>query len=779
MRKIISLLLLFVIALSLGSCKEQPVDDPVVPPTPENPKTFKCSLESAERLDNEALGEAFGDRDFVLRFENEGEGVRLVLHLVGDADSNLLTEGKYVAGENFVLANTSLTLADKGVEIVDGGVTIAIVDECYSFDIALTDGEGDSYVMSYDGEVQNLYAETPIPPVVKEPVDFTPTKVVASLYAKGHFMVKLFVDDTLYHKLDMYDRSSEAGVKYLNAGEYSFENGGVGKEWSSFGYYAEDSESVVSCGFEDVALKLSVAEDYRVAIEGEMRSELGDILLVEWSGSVEGFDFKPEPDVVEDVEFEANMLVGTYYGSQYSGTVGNYYIYLTDNGFTAEGGEKPNTTYYRLDLYGPLYDGERDGYVSLPEGRYKLDHDSTMASGTFDVRYSGYWQTDDMGVCKGSVKSFESGELVVAVDQVSLTVVVDGVTHRVHFAGEQFIKDNAPTEGEGVSMEAKYAYAVYYGDQFTMGRADNFYLYLSDLGLDANKQEQANATYYRFDIYTDIAQSNGGRCVPDGEYIFDASTSYAVGSFGSEYSIYYVRGENGTPLTQAQPSEGVLRIEGDSIYAEVMIDGVKHTVTFSGKIEILNVEDGDDDGGDDDGGDDGGDDKPTPEDRVCRFEGAKLYYEYCGDIYNSGFNSWTLLIANDDMSDEWLMLEVMTDAMGSESFYGEYRVSDEYGEYVALQGSMIVDGSSTYTYGSWYVDAENGELIQLSDGWIKIESAGEKLVRVEFEVADSRGVTLICDWTGSEVSVLDLVDTSSVKSLRRSAQRVLSPSVVY
>jgi hypothetical protein len=190
-----------------------------------------------------------------------------------------------------------------------------------------------------------------------------------------------------------------------------------------------------------------------------------------------------------------------------------------------------------------------------------------------------------------------------------------------------------------------------------------------------------------------------------------------------------------------------------------------------------NTQNADDD--DDDGDDDGGDDKPTPEDRVCRFEGAKLYYEYCGDIYNSGFNSWTLLIANDDMSDEWLMLEVMTDATGSDSFYGEYRVSDEYGEYVALQGSMIVDGSSTYTYGSWYVDAENGELIQLSDGWIKIESAGEKLVRVEFEVADSRGVTLICDWTGREVSVLDLVDTSSVKSLRRSAQRVLSPSVVY
>ena len=765
--------------LSFSSCKEQPVDDTVVPPTPEDPTTFECLLESAERMDNETLGEAFGDNDFVLRFECAAEGVRLVLHLVDDAESGLLAEGEYVAGEGLVLENTSLMLADESVEIVDGGVTIAISEEYYSFDIALMDGEGGSYVMSYGGEVQNLYVEKPEPPVVKEPVDFTPTKVVASLYAKGHFMVKLFVDDTLFHKLDMYDLSSEAGVKYLNAGEYSFENGGVGKEWSSFGYYAEGPESVASCGFEDVALKLSVAEDYSVAIEGEMRSVLGDILMVEWCGSVEGFDFEPEPNVIEDVEFEAKMLVGTYYGSQYSEAVGNYYIYMTDNGFTADGGELPNTTYYRLDLYAPLYDGERGGYVSLPEGRYKLDHDSTMASGTFDVRYSGYWQTDDLGVCKGSVKSFESGELVVAAGEVSLMVVVDGVIHRVHFAGEQLIKDGAPAESEGVSMEAKYAYAVYYGDQFTMGRADNFYLYLSDLGLDANKQEQANATYYRFDIYTDIAQSNGGRCVPDGEYLFDASTSYAVGSFSSEYSIYYVRGENGAPLIQAQPTDGVLRIEGDSIYAEVTIDGVKHTVIFSGKIDVINVEDGNDEGDDEGGNDDGDDDKPTPEDRVCRFEGAKLYYEYCGDIYNSGFNSWTLLIANDDMSDEWLMLEVLTDAAGSNSFYGEYRVSDEYGEYVALQGSMIVDGSSTYTYGSWYVDAENGELIQLTEGWIKIESAGEKLARVEFEVADSRGVKLTCDWTGNEISVLDLMQQSGVEPLRSSIERLVPQSVVY
>ena len=190
--------------------------------------------------------------------------------------------------------------------------------------------------------------------------------------------------------------------------------------------------------------------------------------------------------VAPGVEFEAEMLIGEYYGAYYS-DAGNYYIFFTDNGFDSEGYELPNSTYYCVDLYGPLTQSDASGCVSLPFGEYTLDPYSTMAEGTFSYEYSGYWVTDRSGeVVDGYY--FDSGKLLVTTQGAVLTVYVNGVEHTVTFTGEAFIYDfsdeiydDEPEEypdGEGFStLTGDYKcnfsnhtlFYEYYGDYYEIG----------------------------------------------------------------------------------------------------------------------------------------------------------------------------------------------------------------------------------------------------------------------------------------------------------------------
>ena len=101
-----------------------------------------------------------------------------------------------------------------------------------------------------------------------------------------------------------------------------------------------------------------------------------------------------EPDPADGVVFEAEILAGEYYAEYYTPNAGNYYIFLTDNGFDESGMMLPNSTYYQLDLYGEFFEGDNvNGYVSLPAGVYTLDFTDTMVKGTIGYSYSGYINT--------------------------------------------------------------------------------------------------------------------------------------------------------------------------------------------------------------------------------------------------------------------------------------------------------------------------------------------------------------------------------------------------
>ncbi len=157
---------------------------------------------------------------------------------------------------------------------------------------------------------------------------------------------------------------------------------------------------------------------------------------------------KPDkPTPTDGVVFTANYFDCEYYGDYYTPNIGNYYIHLSDNGFTESGYARPNSTYYRLDLYSDLYDDAEGGALRLPVGTYTLDTEDTLAHGTFSVAWSKYLRSDAEGEFSEEL-SFEAGELRVTESGAQLKVSIAGKEHIVTYEGEMLVADKRIDDGD-------------------------------------------------------------------------------------------------------------------------------------------------------------------------------------------------------------------------------------------------------------------------------------------------------------------------------------------
>lgn len=156
---------------------------------------------------------------------------------------------------------------------------------------------------------------------------------------------------------------------------------------------------------------------------------------------------KPEPTPTDGVAFTANYFDCEYYGDYYTPGVGNYYIHLSDNGFLESGFARPNSTYYRIDLYSDLYDDAEGGALHLPVGTYTLDTEDTLAHGTFSVAWSKYLRSDAEGEFIEEL-SFEDGELRVTTSGAQLKVSIAGKEHIVTYEGEMVVTDKRIDDGD-------------------------------------------------------------------------------------------------------------------------------------------------------------------------------------------------------------------------------------------------------------------------------------------------------------------------------------------
>ncbi|MBO5902297.1 MAG: BACON domain-containing protein [Alistipes sp.] len=468
---------------------------------------------------------------------------------------------------------------------------------------------------------------------------------------------------------------------------------------------------------------------------------------------------------VDGVVFEAQVLTGQYYGDYYTPDAGNYYIFFTDNGFSEDGDFLPNSTYYQLDVYGVLYEGESvDGYIPLPEGTYTLDEYETMAVGTIGIYYSGYVKTNDT---EEEVEAyFEAAELVVAADgSCVLTATVDGEKHTVTFSGQSTISDNRiNTGGEEQSMEAGYAYAYYYGDQYTPGVADNFYFFLSDLGVDADGWELANATYYRFDLYSELVDSENGLAIPYGTYTIDNGSCdpYTIGAY---YSAYYVMDSDGWDYAaEGTITSGTVVIDENGVTANIMVNGALHTVTYTGAIEVIDAASG---GGDEDDG-------PYStlyDDLRCNLDDHSLYYQYYGDYYETGYMNWAFAIMPNDGEGDFVQFDVLAGPDSTTNFYGEYTIADTFEAYTSYTGYIDWDGNMV---GAWYYTDDGITMAPFVDGTMSVVDNGDGTATVEFDVYDDYGYNITGSWTGAILSV-DQMSTRSQSLKKAESKQVNIP----
>lgn len=289
---------------------------------------------------------------------------------------------------------------------------------------------------------------------------------------------------------------------------------------------------------------------------------------------------KPEADVI----FQAEQLLGNYFGDYYTPGADNYYIILTDNGKDENYDFYPNTTAYIVDAYAAVTDGLTANKVTIPQGIYTFDskdsykENSIAASGAFLV------ESDESG--NYDPIYFEDATLIVEERKITLHATIDGEIHLVTYEGELTLQNDAPASPEDMELEVPYVDGIYYGDLVVSG-VGNYFFTLSDQGWYIDEEEvqwdAPNGHFYRFDLYGPLhhGDTSAGIAVPTGVYRLDSEDSYESGTFSFTESQYWQTGENGETIDAGAISAGILTVTEQGMTAELTINGAVHTLTYA------------------------------------------------------------------------------------------------------------------------------------------------------------------------------------------------------
>lgn len=175
-----------------------------------------------------------------------------------------------------------------------------------------------------------------------------------------------------------------------------------------------------------------------------------------------------------EMVFNAPILTGSYLGDVLTPGAGNYWFFLTDRGFDMEGDSLANTTYYRIDAYGPV--STDIDTIKIPNGVYNYDPENSCDAWTFTAEYSGFWVTDE-NARRQEITPFEEGTLTVKDNEITLTVKVNGETHTVVYNGNTTIRDergevkvySTLTEDYATDLSDHYMLYDCYGDYYDYG----------------------------------------------------------------------------------------------------------------------------------------------------------------------------------------------------------------------------------------------------------------------------------------------------------------------
>ena len=502
MRKLFYLLL--ALPLAFAACTEKPAPEPVPEPQPEpqpDPKpeyVMDMAFAAAARIPSADVD--LDDTYYQLCFVDDAELYEFSLLLSGE--DAVLTAGEYES-ESADLYNTE---TEAIVEFAEGNVTVGLEGDTYTFEMVLADAEGALYRFTYKGTVLDMEpAEKP------EPQVFNPVKVEAYRaqdWELGNFELDLYINDELYHSLDMQDMVNP-NDGYLTAGVYSMAEGAI-SEWSNFVWDIETGEGAY---ITDAEITITHFEDGTTNLKGYFESEYGDHLNIDWTGVVNGFTFggeTPEPPTPgEDIVFNATFFGGEYYAPEGDVTTHNYYFVLSDvvvdGDYAVEG-----ATYFYFDLYNT----EFNETITIPNGVYTFDPTDSCDNLTAGAYYTyGFYVQDPETVIWYMPTS---GTVTVSDNKIVAEFVLeDGRKATVTYEGNISLGNTGGNEGgnEGDGMstlegdldlnEIGWTHlAQYYGDYYTAD-TDNWFVEIYEEGPNTG-----NGGYLLLDLLVDPANDD-------------------------------------------------------------------------------------------------------------------------------------------------------------------------------------------------------------------------------------------------------------------------------
>ena len=492
MRKLFYLLL--ALPLAFAACTEKPAPEPQPDPQPDPKPEYVMDMAFAAAARIPSADVDLEDTDYQLCFVDDAELYEFSLLLSGE--DAVLTAGEYEP-ESADLYNTE---TEALVNFAEGNVTVGLEGDIYSFEMVLADAEGALYRFTYKGTVLDMEpAEKP------EPQVFNPVKVVAYRaqdWELGNFELDLYINDELYHSLDMQD-TINPNNGYLTAGVYSMAEGAI-SEWSNF---VSDIETGEGAYITDAEITITHFEDGTTNLKGYFESEYGDHLNIDWTGVVDGFTFggeTPEPPVGDEFVFNATFFGGEYYAPEDDITTHNYFCVLSD--VLVEGSmAKYPANYFYFDFYS----NEVNESYTIPNGVYTFDLDNSCAAGTSAEGYTYGFTTDEEGDLEWH--TYQSGVITVTDGKIVAEMVrEDGLKMTITYEGNLSL---APSTGGGNGMSTLEGdlelngtgwthLAQYYGDYYTAD-TDNWFVEIYE-----EDPNTGNGGYLLLDLLVDPANDD-------------------------------------------------------------------------------------------------------------------------------------------------------------------------------------------------------------------------------------------------------------------------------
>ena len=269
-----------------------------------------------------------------------------------------------------------------------------------------------------------------------------------------------------------------------------------------------------------------------------------------------------------------------------------------------------------------------------------------------------------------------------------------------------------------VVFNAKRFEGIYFGTEYSA--MHNYYIILSDVGVKTDASAKANGKYYYFDMYRNIKADEMNPVLPDGEYKFDATNSYADKTFSDEGSWYAVTGADGKATESASFKEATVTVKNGKFSAIiVMEDDTTHYVSYEGDLVATTHI------------------TTLSGDVEFNIEGAEITATNYGDTLEVGQQNWFVEARK---GDDLFFFEVFT--TNSASCDGIYQVlpadSKDYNNRF-IPGLIGSDG----LVGSWYAkltdDTIKGDVMApMSSGMIRISTEGNAMT-IELGCKDDAG----------------------------------------